>query len=372
MDAVKFIMWADTHWDKLGAKCVTLEDTFLAEKAIFERAVSGYFDFTLFAGDRFLKREPDDETKIRADSVIFDYVNGGDIPHYHLIGNHDWVDNTRRWHTSESLKRFCKNIYVMDQSMTYFGNKIAVHALPADFQFDFSNYEIDKNRLNIFVFHDSVKGCYLSEDRSIKYEGGVNLSTFDRSEFDLVVAGDIHIRQDFNFKHTIGGYLGSLVQRTRADSNAERGWTEVTAHRKQRSSKWEFDFKFVPTKNLFSKVFFVVDDNSKIEDFELDWCSFKDQFLEIRLVGNKKNVDRISNSDYWRDKKVEYSLRNLEVVRAYDSILNKENSIVVELSNSNNILEDLKLYVKSNFSSLGTVNYEKVYEIVKVLELEKY
>ena len=27
MDVYKFITWADTHWDKLGAKCVTLDDT---------------------------------------------------------------------------------------------------------------------------------------------------------------------------------------------------------------------------------------------------------------------------------------------------------------------------------------------------------
>ena len=55
MEVIKFIAWADTHWDKLASKCVTLEDTEKVERAIFERARTGGVDFTLFAGDRYLK-----------------------------------------------------------------------------------------------------------------------------------------------------------------------------------------------------------------------------------------------------------------------------------------------------------------------------
>jgi DNA repair exonuclease SbcCD nuclease subunit len=236
MEVYKFIVWADTHWDKFASKCVTLDDTDIVERAIFERAVSGGFDFTLFAGDRYLKREPDDETKVRADRVIYDLVHTGNIPHFHLIGNHDWVDNTRKWHTAESLKLF-NNVYVMDQAKTWKYKNVRIHSLPADFEMDMSQYEIDPSCLNLFVFHDMVAGTFMNEDRTMSFDSGMPLSDIDRPEFDFVFAGDIHIRQPFPFQNTYGGYLGSVVQRTRADSNRERGWTEMTFTKS--GSKWE-------------------------------------------------------------------------------------------------------------------------------------
>ena len=50
MTQYKFLSWADVHWDKFAAKCVTLADTDEVERAIFQRAIDGQFDFTLFAG----------------------------------------------------------------------------------------------------------------------------------------------------------------------------------------------------------------------------------------------------------------------------------------------------------------------------------
>ena len=119
----KFIVWADTHWDKLGAKCVTLDDSEVVERAIFERARTGNFDFTLFAGDRYLKREPSDETKVRADRGIYDLVHKGGKPHFNLIGNHDRVDNTMKWHTAECLKLF-NNAYGLFNSGFYHFHRV--------------------------------------------------------------------------------------------------------------------------------------------------------------------------------------------------------------------------------------------------------
>lgn len=288
MEVYKFIVWADTHWDKFASKCVTLDDTEEIERAIFQRAISGGFDFTLFAGDRYLKREPDDETKVRADRIIYDLVHPGNIPHYHLIGNHDWVDNSRRWHTSESLK-LLNNVQVMDKARTWRFKNVAIHALPADMPMDLSKYEIDTSALNIFIFHDTVVGTYMNEERSLKFESGMSLEEFDFPQFDIVFAGDIHIRQPFNLQNTRGGYLGSVCQRTRADANHDRGWTEIVAT--NQGAGWNFDVKFVPTKNLFTRVTFAVDATTEIHNLKIPKEDVINQLVEVKLVGDKYHVD---------------------------------------------------------------------------------
>jgi DNA repair exonuclease SbcCD nuclease subunit len=220
-DLVKFIVYADIHHASSAAsKGLILDDTITIERDVLTRAFEGGFDFTLFAGDRFFKREPEDEVKVKADRLFYElYPNYK--PHYHLIGNHDWTDNTRRWHTAESMKSM-PNIYVMDQAKTYqFSDSVLIHALPADFTFDMGKYVTDPSKLNLFVFHDTVVGSYLSEDFEKTIGSGIEVGSIDRSEFDMVFAGDIHIPQTFPFKNTMGGYVGAILQRTRADSNRE-------------------------------------------------------------------------------------------------------------------------------------------------------
>ena len=362
---LKFIVWADTHWDKFGAKCVTIQDTDQAERAIFQRAKEGQFDFTLFCGDRYLKREPDDEVKVRADRIIFDYVNGQNIPHYHLIGNHDWVDNTRRWHTAESLKLF-NNVFVMDQQKSYhFSDMCLIHSLPADVELDLSQFKFDNNKLNIFAFHDTVRGTYMDEDRKMKFENGIALEAFDIPQFDIVFAGDIHIRQKFPLMNTRGGYLGSLVQRTRADANKPRGWTEVRAYRDANNCPWNFDIKFVPTSNLFTRLVFEVGNATKFGELFLDPNLLTDQLVEVKLCGNKVNVDRMADDESWKKLEKTCQARKIDVIRAYET---EQSQVVVDLTASDGIIDDLELYLKSKFSNTGSIKLETIVETVKKLK----
>jgi len=358
LDQIKFIVWADIHWDKFGAKCVTLEDTEKIEREIFEKAQKENFDFTLFAGDRYLKREPDDEVKVKADRVIFDIVHKGTVPHFHLIGNHDWTDRGRKWNTSESLKIF-NNVYVLDTSKTVGYKNVRIHALPADYQFDLSKYQIDKSCFNIFVFHDVVRGTYMDEERTRFFETGLNKADFDISDFDIVFAGDIHVRQQFVLKNTVGGYLGSVIQRTRADANVERGWTEVVATKE--NDKWVFDTTFFPTANLFSRISFNVVDETKFEDLSLVKPTFEDQFVEIKLVGDKKNVDRIAEDLRWKKIEKEFNARCIDIFKAYET---EQSEVVVDLSTSNSVIGDLELYLSSEFSSLGSLKAEDIISTV--------
>jgi len=357
-----WLSWADTHHDELGAKCVTLKDTLMVERDALQRARDIKCDFTIFPGDRYLKREPRDEVKVMADRVMYDYVHNGNIPHYHLIGNHDWTDNSRRWHTAESLK-WMNNVIIMDESKTYGQDNVRIHALPADFEFDISNYQVDPDCLNLFVFHDTVRGSYMNEEGTMKFDSGLELASIDLPQWDFVIAGDIHIRQKLNFKNTYGGYLGSVVQRTRADSNKERGWTEMKAVKE--SNRWSFNVNFVPTRNLFTRLQFGVDEKSTFDTMVFDPKLFEDQFVEVRLIGDKANVDRIADDPGWEKLKKKLKPRKIEKLRAYET---QQSDVVVDLTSSNGVLDDLSLYLDSDFASLGRLKREIVTEAVNQLK----
>lgn len=364
MDIVKWIAWADVHHDSLGARCVTIDDTTLIEEAIFKRAAEIQANFTIFPGDRYLKREPIDEVKVKADKILHDYVHKGSIPHFHLVGNHDWVDNTMKWHTGEAMKMF-HNCVVMDRSSTHLlGDNVAIHALPADFEMDIKNYEIDPGRLNIFVFHDAVRGCFLNEAKTQTYDSGLDLASIDLACFDLVMAGDIHVRQQLPFKNTWGGYLGSVCQRTKADANTERGWTEFTATRTSPTAKWTFESKFVPVRNFFTRVSFLVNEGTKPTDLIIPEKDMIDQLVEVKLGGDKKDVDRIADDPYWKAFGIKSHVRHLDILRAYET---QQSDKVVDLTASDSIIGDVELYIDGNFSNLGGLTASQI--IDKVAEL---
>lgn len=363
MEIVKWIAWADIHHDSLGARCVTIDDTTAIEELIFDRAKQIGADFTIFPGDRYQKREPDDEIKVKADKVIYEKVHQGSIPHYHLVGNHDWVDNTMKWHTGESLKLF-NNCIVLDQSRTVAQGNVRIHALPADFEMDMSKYQVDPTCLNIFVFHDAVRGCFLNESKTHSYDSGLDLAELDQPGFDIVMAGDIHIRQLLPFKNTWGGYLGSACQRNKADSNVERGWTEFTATRNSPTSKWTFETKFVPVRNFFTRVAFLVDADTKVEDLVIAEKDMVDQLVEVKLGGTKKDVDRIAEDPHWKKLGQEMKVRHLDILSAYET---QQSERVVDLTASESILSDVKLYIEGDFASLGDLTAAQI--IAKVADL---
>jgi len=369
MNHVKFISYSDIHYDMLGAKCVTVQDSEEVERAIFKRAKEGKFDFTLFCGDRFLAREPKDEVKVAADKVIYDCVHNGNIPHLVLVGNHDQTTLTRKHHTSESLK-FFNNVVIMDESKTYEAvPDVFIHALPAEYELDFKNYNLGKrDKLNIFTFHDTVKGSWLDDEGKMSINSGLSLDDLDREDLDLILAGDIHVRQQFKLSKTGGGYLGSVTQRTRADSNIPRGWTEITATRKNTKSPWVFDIKFVPTKNLFTRISFGVDKNTEFADLVFDEKDVVNQFVEVKLVGNKSNVDRVADDPGWKKFHKTLKPRRVEVLRSYET---EQSNVVVDLSTSTGVLDDLSLYLDSKFASLGNLKADKVADVVRRLKRQE-
>ncbi len=365
-DIIKFIVYSDIHYDRLGARCITIDDCFKIEKLIQNRIQEGGFDFSIFCGDRFLKRDPEDEVKTKSDASLLGYTNIGDKPHYTLIGNHDWIDNTKGWHTSNSLKyNGLLKSYIMSSPITFEveGVNAAIHALPSGFKIDMSNYNINEDFLNIFVFHDMIKGCKLDDNGKVVSESGMSLREIDRPEFDVVFGGDIHIPQRLSFKNTQGGYVGAVLQRTRADSNHERGWMEVTAEKV--NGKWNLDMYFVPVRSFFIKYNFIVDNNTTYEDIQINEESVEDMCCEIELIGNKEDVDRIANDPRWKNYETFLNIRSINIIRKYNI---EQQEVIVDMSNSNTVSSDLSLYLNSGFVNVDGIFKNKLSDIIETLK----
>jgi DNA repair exonuclease SbcCD nuclease subunit len=363
------MVYSDIHYDRLGARCVTLDDCKSVEKAFYNRFAEGGFDFTIFCGDRFLKREPEDEVKTLADMTLLN-VSG---LHYHLIGNHDWVTKSQKWHTSMLVAHFnqCGGRFIIDAPGTrshIAGRErpleVRIHSLPAGFEMEMQVYETDPNALNIFIFHDMVMGCKLDDAGNVLAESGMRLSEIDRPEFDLVLGGDIHIPQRLPFKNTTGGYVGSVMQRTRADANCERGWMEVTATRLD--GVWNFDIDFVPVRQFFTKFSFQVDDNTHYEDCHLSEEHIKDTCCEVELQGLRENVDRVADDQRWANYLEYYGVRNIDVSRKYNV---EQSEVIVDMSNSSGLRDDMNIYLDSGFANTGDVSREHLFKVLdKILE----
>jgi DNA repair exonuclease SbcCD nuclease subunit len=308
-----------------------------------------------------LKREPEDEVKTKADEVLRGVYGGYAGPrHYHLVGNHDWTKKSLSWNTSTSLK-WVPYVTVMDEPRTWAEPQLnfAIHALPADHKFDFSRYQVDPTQFNIFTFHDAVRGCYLDDDSKMLADFGVYRNEIDRSEFDYVFAGDIHIPQRLPFSNTQGGYVGAVIQRTMADANKSRGWVEVEAV--WTDTGWDVRTEFVPTRNFFTKASFEVTGTSVYEDIRIDEQWLTDQYVEVGLIGEKSNVDRIANDPRWANYETYYTVRHLELARTYKM---EEGEVIVDMSTSSGLLEDLGAYLDSGFAELGTLPREGVTQAV--------
>jgi DNA repair exonuclease SbcCD nuclease subunit len=367
----KYIAYADIHYDRLAAQCVTFEDCEEVERAVHKRVVEGGFDFSVFLGDRFLKRNPEDEIKTKADQALMGALNDParhrNCGHFSLIGNHDWVTNSRRWHTSESLKllNWEGKLEVMDTARTYsvLSAPVVIHALPAGFTFDFSKYSVNPNCFNLFVFHDMLKGSFMDDTYTMKFESGINVADIDRPEFDFIWAGDIHVPQRFPLVHTQGGYAGSVIQRTKADADRERGWIEIEVSGEP--GAFEVKTHFVPTKPLFSCFTFEVGPETQFENLKILDEVVGNKRIEVKLVGRKVDVDRVADDPRWANYTELLGARKLDLARDYAS---ESKDAVVDLSTSNSAKNDLGLYLDSGFGSLGTLSKEKMFETLAQVE----
>lgn len=360
---LRFLAYGDIHHDRKAARCLTLDDTLAIEQMVHQRVASGNFDFSVFVGDRYLKREPEDEIKVKSDRALAYFLSlRPNAPHYHLVGNHDWTRNNRAWHTSESL-RSIPNLFILDKAGSIASESWVVHALPADEAFREDAYVVDPNVFNILLFHGIVKGSLMSESSSRVFDNGIDVKELDRPCWHFVVGGDIHVPQSIPFTNTRGGYTGSVLQRTRSDADRPRGWLEITVSRSSDPNdlRWAAAVEFVPTRNFFHRETWQVGPETQYSDIKVNETYVSDQAVEIKLVGNRKDVDRVADDLRWKNYKDIMMARSIDVIREYKV---EHETAIVDFSTSRGVLDDLSLYMQSGFANVGGLSPDRISAMV--------
>lgn len=363
----RFIAYGDIHHDRKAARCLTMQDTLGVEQQVHQRVASGQFAFSVFVGDRYLKREPEDEIKVTADRALAYFLSlRPEAPHYHLVGNHDWTRNNRSWHTSESL-RSIPNLIIMDQAKTYVNLHQSelgylIHALPADATFKEEEYLTSPEHFNLLLFHGIVKGSLMSDTSTRVFDNGIDIKELDRPCWNFVIGGDIHVPQQIPFTNTRGGYTGSVLQRTRADADKPRGWIEVTVS--WDGSQWAYATEFVPTRNFFHREIWQVGPETQYENIKVKEEYVSDQAVEIKLAGDRKDVDRVADDPRWKNYKDLLLARSIDIIREYKV---ENTTAIVDFSTSRGVLDDLNLYMQSGFANVGGLSPDRISAMVTKL-----
>lgn len=361
-DKIRFIVYSDIHYDKLAARCITLDDCLKIEENIMRRVEIDNFDFTLFCGDRFLKRDPEDEVKTKADKLLSEWVKYNNKPHFNLIGNHDWVTNSMKWHTSKSLEYSVADglIINMDYLSVYDCAHLPIKIFAVPSGSDVSTLGqmiVYKDFLNIMVFHDIVSGSYADDDEKQVFGSGVDINLLDKECFDVVFGGDIHVPQMLPFNNTMGGYVGSVMQRTRADANKARGWLEVESVFD--GKKWNTECQFMESRGFFVRYDIEVGKDDTFESItnKIDEDEIYNKFIEFKFTGLKVDIDNILNDGRWNNLVNLLNVRGIDFVRMY-GVENKD--VVVDMSNSDTVMDDLNLYIDSGFVNIGNISKQSL------------
>ena len=364
MKTLRFIAYGDIHHDRRAARCLTLQDTLAIEALVHQRVAEGGFDFSVFVGDRYLKREPEDEIKVTADRALAYFLSQRPlIPHYHLVGNHDWTRNNRSWHTSESLRNI-SNLLMLDKPSTIVSSDgYTINALPADVPFEERFYAPESGKFNLLLFHGIVKGSLMSDTSARVFDNGLDISQLDRPCWNFVVGGDIHVPQKIPFVNTSGGYTGSVLQRTRADADKPRGWIEVTAT--WDGVRWGVTSEFKATRNFFHREVWQVGPDTQYGNIKVKEEYVTDQAVEIKLVGNRKDVDRVADDGRWVNYKNILLARSVDVIREYKV---ENTTAIVDFSTSHGVLDDLNLYMNSGFANVGGLSPDRISAMVSAMK----
>jgi len=243
------------------------------------------------------------------------------------------------------------------------GYVYAVHALPADVDFDMAAYDVDPAQFNLFLFHGIVRGSLMSDRSERTFTEGIDLADIDRPEWDFVLGGDIHVPQTIPFTNTKGGYTGSTLQRDRGEADQGRGWLEITATRG--ADGWEIETEFVPTRNFFHRETWEVGDDTLYDTIIVNETYVVDQAVEIKLAGTRQNVDRIADDPRWSNYVDLLGARSLDIIRDY---VVEQDEAVVDLSTSTGVLDDLNLYLESGFANPGTLSKDRIFDMLTKLK----
>jgi DNA repair exonuclease SbcCD nuclease subunit len=229
---IRFLAYSDLHLHHYTSG-LTLADVKAVEMEMLQLAIKLKVDFILFAGDRYVSRNPMYEVAVASDSSLKEISDSG-IPWYGLVGNHcRLTKNDFKGHILNHVGLYPKdmpNIHVMDQRSIYGvhtqGGLVNIHAVPAGH--DPAGFDLSSDAaFNICAFHATTIGSAFHNGTLAPT--GLSVSSFDKRGFDVVVGGDNHTRQEINGLTSCRGFfLGAPCQHNWSDEGASRGFTLFT------------------------------------------------------------------------------------------------------------------------------------------------
>ena len=121
----------------------------------------------------------------------------------------------------------------------------------------------------------------------------------------------------------------------------------------------------MPTRNLFTRFKFDVDDNTTFSDLDIDESLIDDQSVEVILTGTRENVDRVFHDPKWDNFETFFTPRSFKKSPNYTA---KQSALIVDMSRSHTMEDDFVAYADSGFADLGNIPKAKILETIQRLK----
>lgn len=331
-----------------------LQETIRVEEQITDYCIKNSIKTVIFLGDRYKKRDPQGWVKDAVDDVLMKRSRLG-IRMLVVVGNHDQYDKTREYTSCGSFGIFkVDNILVAEKHVTVEIGKFKIYLFPfGSFNADFKRGVLEQDSFNIFCGHGIIEGALASDSSDFRFKNGIKKE--DLSDFDLVLCGDVHLPQRLEFAGSAtGGYVGSVLQLTKADINSERGFLDIECSigiDGKKDMKWEF------VKSDASE-FMEIDINQvtrRISDGEID-DKYKGMVVYVK-------VSKFDASELRLVKELRKKAKSVFVVQEKEFVEN-----VIEQKRSNNVKEDIENYIETVETGLDKEKLkEYVYKVLKAV-----
>lgn len=196
-----------------------LLDTLNVWDWVLETAQAKQADLVIFGGDRFKPHNPPAWMRDLADERMRRFAEAG-MPLACLLGNHDQYDKSGRWTSYGGVRVFMSSeVYLFTEPGTLDVTGARFHFLP--YGSKDQSLELSKTDPNIVIFHDDVKG--VSQYGRMIAQNGLPQEVLDRPEYDLVLGGHVHLRQELPFHHVPAIHIGTPLERIEDGDQGEKG-----------------------------------------------------------------------------------------------------------------------------------------------------
>lgn len=296
--------WVDPE-TKLNTR---LLDTLAIWDWITQIARSEKADAIVFAGDRFRLKRPPSWIRDLADRKVRDISEAG-IPLYLLVGNHDMYDKAGTWDSYNGLRVWDAPVHIINEPSIYPLEGVNLVFLPYGFREEWPACLSDivaEEKINILFFHDDVKD--ISNYGSFTAKEGIPKEWIDCPEWDLVLGGHIHKRQELPLERTDGFHIGSPLDLAQDGPQGAKGALILTLSTDPK--KVEVEFVESPAPKIIKKCL------GANEEWDLSDVKGNIIQLEIEEGNNKIRHEWINR------------LRSAEVRSASVSIIQKKQLLV--------------------------------------------